>query len=402
MPSWKSRASQLLGGGGRKASEPEALDPFQVVCRCGNRIGGTRQRNAQVAVCIRCSDRVLILPADPFPRAASARPAVVVPINADEDSDVAAQGRSGKSATLPENLTPAERAARRFEEVQRKKGSEPQRKATSGKGRAAVEVEPDFSEAARSRRPLFTPFRLIALGIVCSMLGLGYWGWNSRKADEAARTVGSNIDLADAAIAEGDLAQAAERYEEASKALKLLKRTDSEAARIQQAHRETAAAMNLLAISLEMIGEQAYEAQQGAAAGWEDSLQNRYKDQWVIIQARVEEFTGSDGRTRTRVRYPIAAGEHSVLIETDASACSTLLGDATKGEAIFAAQIDELRYLNVAGGESWVITLRPDSLILWSNWNTFEAVGLAGAGEESDAASKKILAQQSERLGVTP
>ncbi|MGE3314853.1 MAG: hypothetical protein AB7O26_07010 [Planctomycetaceae bacterium] len=388
MPSWMNRASTLLKG---HKSEPEVPDPFRVVCLCGNSIGGMRQRRTQISVCVRCGERLLILPKDPYP----GPPPPPQAISVSADQTISPEGKPVvkpvKPAALPENLSPAERAARRFEEAQK------QKKKVEEEAKAAAEPK---LEPAKARGSIVTPFRTIVIGIACVLVGTVYWGIKARRADLAARVVRTAINEADEAVSNGDLSTAARKYAEASEALTVLKRNDPEALRVHQANRETSTAGRLLLGSLHEIGDEARKAQEGASEGWQDSLRTRYQGQWLIIQAPVKSSTDADANPRTQIVFPIAAGATSVIVETDESALETLVGGEADSDAIFAAQIDEVRYESEPGREQWILTLRADTLFPWSNWKTFELVGLAGAGEDEDADARKILDRQSERLGV--
>lgn len=238
--------------------------------------------------------------------------------------------------------------------------------------------------------------------MLCVLAATAYWGWRVQRAEQAANVLRTAIDEADGALANGDLAAAELKYEAAAKALDVLQRDDGESRRVYQLHRETVTANRLMIETLHELAELARLAQQGEAAGWEDSLRTRFRDRWIILQAPLQQGNGGTEAQCTRILYPLVAGETPMVIETEAGVYDRLIGRNPETYTVFAARIDELYYEQPPGRGVWRLTLRADDAFPWSNWKTFELVGLGGAGEDADNESKRILERQSERLGVSP
>ncbi len=395
MSGWISKATTLLGG---KKREPERPQPFDIACSCGNSVSGYREPGSQVARCNRCGDRLFVLPKDVYPQPRAKQP----PPEAVPDQSPKSEPNERRSAPREVEDTPAARAARKFRDAAKSK-PEPQ---VSQKPR---EPKLSFRERTRVRvrrtiawqLSLFTPFRLMLLAIFGVIAVTGYWGWSVRRAELAAAIVQRVTNEGDEAVSRGDFNRAAEKYSEAWKAHQILKRDDAEARRVHQAFLETTAASRLISASPFDILAEAQQKRKAEESGWETSLESRYRDSWIVIDSSVFLETGVGNSPHTQVDCPLMLDDTPLAIETDADVYDRLHRGGDSKRAIFAAQVSGFRFVS-ADEPRWVLTLKGDSVFAWSNPQTFEKLGLMGLGPDAVEATRKILAEQSQRLEIEP
>jgi hypothetical protein len=253
--------------------------------------------------------------------------------------------------------------------------------------------------AMERQRALFTPFRLLILAILGVVCLTGYWGVKMRRADRAASIVQGVTKEAEDALAEGNFVLAAKKYQEAWEAHEILGRGDAEANRVHQAYRESTAASRLSAWSLHDIVSDGQKARKAGEAGWENTLDARYRDLWLVIDSTVLRSIGADGESRTHVDCPLMMDDASLVIETDGKVFDSLVSGGESHRAVFAAQLSGFRF-DETGEPRWIISLKAGSVFPWSNWQTYRQLGMAGGGPEAEAESRRLLAEQSEQLGI--
>jgi len=375
MSRWVTRATTLLG----RKREPEPPVPFSVRCGCGNNVEGERQPRAQLARCNRCGDRLFVLPKDVYPRPKAPKPP---PAPKPEPA------RRRAAPDPPETKAPEARPRRSM----RGRISE---RAHALRERSGIRLR----RAMQRQRAMFTPFRMLLLAIFGVVTLTVYWGWQARRADKAAATVQQATEVADAALSEGDFATAARLYEDAWRSLQILGRDDPEARRVGQAYRETTAASRLATISLYDLVESVKNSPVHANAGAGKAVPTEYEDFWIILECSLSAMRGTDGAPRTRIEYPLVIDGVPFVIETDGDVLDRFAAGEDVPRAIFAAQLQGVRFDPAQPGNSTVM-LRGDTLFAWSNWETYQMLGLAGNGEKAEEASRRILAAQSEQIGV--
>jgi hypothetical protein len=390
MVSWLAKTTQLL----QRRPPPEPAPPFEVGCACGHHISGVRMPTWQSITCHRCGNSIFVLPIDVYPKPKIKKPATpkapAAPPPALAPRLKTAPGAPGP-VTQPKVSKPAAGAGT---------ATPPSGSPTGG---IAAEVPSSDSVAIAVRKPLVSRFTLIVLAIGLVVTATGYFVWQSRLNDRALVSLPGHIEAGGAALRAGKLPEAAEEYTQAAWAVNRLKRNDAESADVRQKAKELHAIVNLSAVPLFEICEQAHR---GASAGpekWAEKFNELYRGAWIVIEGDIVQDTGPDGAGQAMVRFPFPIDTAPVVFDARLTALAPFV-DAAKGaprHVIFAGQLASFKREGTKN-PLWVIRLKDDSAFLWANFDTYQAMGLASDAVADDNDPRRILTQQATALGLKP
>ena len=248
---------------------------------------------------------------------------------------------------------------------------------------------------ARLRRKLLSPVRLVLLGVAI-VTGLTVW-WSIRVSarNEAERTLASAVKLAQQALEENDLGEAARRYQEVRSSLDTLGRTDSHARELRQTTAEITASADLARSSLfDILREAVATTARSGSTMWADTFRSSYRDEWVLIDAHVARTADASSGQRFEIEYPLSTATERVQIVGDLACFERAVQGGSARRVIFAAQLDDFTHAP-QGEAAWQIVLRPTTAFLWSATEHLERLGI-----EVDEETKQVLAEQSNILGV--
>ncbi len=194
---------------------------------------------------------------------------------------------------------------------------------------------------------------------------------------------------------------AADEYRQAAWAVNRLGREDAESAGIRQKAKELDAIVNLSAVPLYDICEQAHRDAPAGAAKWTEKFNQLYRDSWIVVEGDVIQDSGPDGVGQAMVRFPFPIDNAPVVFDARLTALAALSGKGGPRHVIFAGQ---LASLNKEGTKNplWMIRLKDASAFLWADFDTYQALGLGpdAPGDVNDA--HRILSQQAAALGIKP
>ena len=368
MAGWFSRVMQ--------GSHPAEAEPvaFSLTCRCGGNVTGVRGHRMQVVVCRECAYQICVLPVSPYPR-----PKVRVPKKK--------PARPLLTAELAEEATrtPPPASATRS----RRQGSSPKSAGKKTIHKAAAAREPAVSTPAWSFKPaqVFTPLRLIAVGMVAVVFLSGWWVVHRRALGQAVLTYAGASKAGRAALAAADFDTADKQLQQAVTAIDLLGRSDRDSRQVRQLSREAAAARGLASSSLfELIGD-ARRAKQHSPQDWASGLLSSHYGRWFLLESDGLQFATGDPPIWT-FTLPLIPGADAIVVSGDLSQWAKQLGTEPPQHVILAGQLEDIRPLG-GEGEGWQIVLRKDSLCLWTSPDVYAAVG----GVLDDRARDTLTAQ---------
>ncbi|MBS0202772.1 MAG: hypothetical protein JSS49_07715 [Planctomycetes bacterium] len=373
MASWLSRAT----GAFRKPAPP-APEPYSVRCDCGGTVTGIRVSGPQKPACSSCGRPVFVLPVNVYPAAVRkpAKPAPPV-----ESSPMAAVSTA----------TVRERAGR-----DARSGSSSGMK--SGRAAAAVEDKPvpvPDGILLETRSRLLTPFRLVVF-IILLIGTFTIWGiWHRQQVNAARANVMVANEAGMKALEEGDFVVASRELSRARDAVDLLQRTDAEANSIRRHCREAVAGQHL-ASSFEFLADYAAQSRRGNGR-----LAARDRNTWLILDATI---SNPEGAEPAIVDMPLQFEGMRFRIEVDSAIVKAAAQheQATgKARVLFAAQISEIR-APTAGDSDAVLVLNGKSAFLWTNLNTYSALGYFEERPEALQLTQDLLARQLEFVQGAP
>ena len=408
MSRWLKVAEGLFGVRG------VAPSPFEIHCACGRTVAGVRTKAAQTQTCPTCQTRLFVLPVCvyPQPRGSQRKAVVVPPKPGPAEMQESVEPESGEpKAFKPES---AKRRGPTVAESTRQTRAPTEAEKTpavvSSKPRAslpaAVRDVADSADLERLRRKVFSPVRLVLAGVVLVVGLTCCWIWHLNALGQAERTVISAFKQGELALEEHDLGEASRQFRQMRSALDVLGRNDSRARGMRQTAAELSAAADLARVSLFDLLHEASSMNSGAARdSWAETFRSNYRDEWVVLDARVSRLVdASDGR-RYDIDFHLADGSldklYQAMIVAELTAFDAVVSRETAGggdplRVIFAAQLDDCSQ-DPKDPTKWRIVLRPSTGFLWSSVQHLELVGVT-----ADDETKQLLAEQTIRLGIVP
>jgi hypothetical protein len=381
MSGWLAVAEKLFG---RPAGELPTS--YTIECACGRQMSGTRGTAEQVTFCAACGTALFVLPHSVYPRP---RGMPVEPAAPSPPASQPQRRRVANPAGAPRETAPKTRRPPDDVPTQPRRG-EP----SALQGDPVLERTPKFN-AARLRRKLLSPVRLVLMGVAV-VTGLTVW-WSIRVSarNEAERILVSSVKLAQQALDENDLGGAAQRFQEVQKALDTLGRTDSRARELRQTTAEITASADLVRSSLyDILNEAVGTTARSGATMWEDVFRSSYRDEWVLIDAHVTRTADASSGQKFEIEYPLSTATERVMVVGDLECFERAVPGGSPRRVIFAAQLGDFSHVP-RGEAAWQIVLRPATAFLWSAPEHLERLGI-----EIDEETKQVLADQSSLLGM--
>lgn len=385
MVSWLAKTTQLLQ---RRREPPEPPPPYEVACSCGHQVTGTRKSTYQSVTCHRCGNVLFVLPVDVYPKPKPKK----VPPSAPPVADPPPQTKTAASPSVPAHASGPQTAAQTAPTAARP-GSPPAPPVSEKL--TAVDVV-----TVETRGRLLNRFRLIVLAIATVMGGTGYFVYQSRLTDQALVSLPGHIEAGAAALRAGDVLKAAEEYRQAAWAVDRLRRGDAESMAVRQKANELGAIVHLSSVSLLEICDQARHAKKEGAEKWVEKFNEQYRGAWVVVEGDVAQERGPDGIGEPVVRFPYPIDSAPTVFNVRLKGLAPMTGKVG-GHLIFAGQLVSLMKEGTTN-PLWIIRLNEETAFLWSNVDTYQALGrvVDVAGDENDP--RHVLGRQAAALGFKP
>jgi hypothetical protein len=244
------------------------------------------------------------------------------------------------------------------------------------------------------KRRIVTPFRLVILGASIIVAATVFAKLKSTRQGAAEWELKNAVGRAKMALGNGDLSTSAKEYQKACKALDVLERNDAQEKTIRQRYKESTAAANLLADSLfEILNKLSHEIDSDSARPqivFERSLTNC----WIVMETIVEKMEDRDGHSRVVIDFPFAVAGRPVEFEANLAIFEKLPVDREEQKVVFAAQLQRIQ-LQGAEHPYWMVILQPDTAFLWTDYETFRAIGFEDEDLDHESETRNLLAKQS-------
>ncbi|MCH7990561.1 MAG: hypothetical protein IID46_15580 [Planctomycetes bacterium] len=247
------------------------------------------------------------------------------------------------------------------------------------------------------KKRVVTPFRLVILGAFIIVAATVFAKLKSNRQDGAEWELKIAVGNAEAALKKGDFSTSAKEYQKACAALDVLKRNDAQEKTIRQRYKESTAAGNLLADSLfEILNKLSKEIDSDSARP-QIFFETSHTNRWIVMETIVEKMEDRNGHSRIAIDFPFEIDGRPVEFEANLTAFEKLPVDRKEQEVIFAAQLQRVQ-LQGAEHPYWMITLQPETAFLWTDYETFQAMGFEHEDTENESETRELLAEQSRLL----
>lgn len=393
MSGWLSRAKGAFGG--REAEV--APEPVEIACPCGRKVEATRRPAFQRVLCKGCGEPFFLLPLDIYPR-----PVMKVRKVKPPKPDLKTKPASGTKS-------PSEKATAATE---------------AAPARPGIDLQKELSAFAGKARAQLTPLRLIVLSLL-AVIGLtGWWQWNRAARSTADLDFKAANEAGQAALQKNDLVEAADQFARAAQAADVLQRHDVAAEHARQRARQLTAINSLLTRSLSEVLDAAKATRQsGDAAAVESEFASLHAGRWIVLQSEVtpsadtaksstenvwEQRMELDGETLILTgalpifsKVPATPSPSSPDANADPNAPLQRLlavNDLGQREVLFAAQVESLKWS--AEQSAWMLTLKPSSGFLWTDYDLLLAAGLLPDELRTEQQLRSLLLEQSRWIGA--
>jgi hypothetical protein len=221
----------------------------------------------------------------------------------------------------------------------------------------------------------------------------------SNRRDDAEWVLKNSVGRAEAALKNGDFSTSAKEYQKACAALDVLKRNDAQEKTIRQRFKESTAADNLVSDSLfEILNKLAKEIDSDSSRP-QILFVKSHTNRWIVMESIVEKLKDPDGHSRIAIDFSFEVAGRPVEFEANLSVFEKLPVDREDHKVVFAAQLQRVQ-LQGTLHPYWTITLQPETAFLWTDYETFQAMGFKHEDAGNESGIRELLAEQSRLLGI--
>jgi hypothetical protein len=424
MARWLSRIDPRRKKSKQRLSQPQQ---YEVLCRCGERTIGLRISRYQQVICRQCGEPLFVLPANVYPGPPPPEPKLVAEPESEAELGLdqlaleeAAADEPTRAADEPAPEPPvadgdllgalaneSKSLTRKGqqEELERKQLAEERqkRKAQLKKKRASEKAK---AKKARDENPLtarvpigqrlrrvFSPFRLVVASVIAIIIATVSWQIHSRNVESGRLRFDTARKKAMTFLEEQDFVSAEPLLVEAAQAADLIDRQDKSANKVRRLALETNVVNNLSVTSV-------YEALNAATVASEDNMSSvlttQLGDRWIVLDTHVTPKHSTEDGIQYAVEMPLLV--NGVLVEAAVVTEEfSRLGLKKSGMPIaFAAKIEACALKKKKGEPNrLVIQFASDSVRLWANQMTYDALGFSGS------ELPEHLVEQAASLGVS-
>ena len=371
----------------------EASRFYRVTCICGELVTGARIPRFQQSICRKCGEPLFVLPENPYPEPPPPPEAPTSSADLPDGDESDPTGNTGDpDAALKEENSGAT-AARLL-------------KSDTATGQAATgSAEPESEPFRLSIQPrqnslgrLASPFRIAVATILAVVVSTAWLQLRSRNIAEAQLDLAESVRLAWEALHDEDFVSAEREFGRAAEACRLLRRTNREAAQLEQLHRESLVVNQLSPRSLYDVLDAA--AQQVSES--EDESKTRFRDQWFVCDTFVTAQPApneTDPAMRYFLEYPMLVDNRSITIDCTSHRLDRLDIDPFGQRVVVAAQIAGV-FRGADGGNALRVSLQSDSVIPLTSLPHLQYLTGVAKDDRSDPRLAAVLEQQARSLGV--
>ncbi len=412
MANWFGSSTSVF-----KGRAPEAPQPFEIDCECGQRHTGLRRQQHQRIICRSCGTALFILPKDVYPASSESTPAssakslsVVIEEESQvivlEEDDVPVEAAPAKHKSSSKAASQASKTAAAAPK-QQQPASTPQ----------PLPPKVEREKKPKPQGPLLTPLRMVSIAMI-GIVGLTLLHMiRAQRLEDARRTLTTAVEHFNTALQEHNWTQARSQINQVVESLDILGREDYSALRHRQFQREIDAMGNLARSSLFEILEESDANQARNASGWQETFESQHAGQWLVMElparrgaqivppASEKRHNSSDAeplipRYEYDFDFPISVGGagRSVDIELQIEAFNLLAWDEQGRSVVVGAQLTDLKLSE--DRTRWIITFDPETAYLWANIETYEGLGFTFAEWNPREQMQALLNEQAVALGI--
>lgn len=358
--------------------EEKVLQSFELRCGCGSQLLGHRMETAQQVVCHDCGDPRFVLPNNIYP----------IPKRAKRKRSKRKNHSDGDAAVAGNSF------AKRWALG-----------AVNGIKSAAKSIFLWFwlqiVRVAKTIQKFFTPVRSIVSVVGLVICLTAWYSIQSGKYANAEKTFRASSAQAQRELEDGNLKEAAEKFLEADKALKILGIDDSAKRKVHQYSLETNALTRLSLSSLESIVAEASEAQrEGKLEEWNQLSAKIHSEGWIILDTHLSNKNIHTDEEETLIHIPHLASDFKITIHVEIPEIRKLISSGTAKRVILAFQFQEC-FPQASEDPRWVIKTNPETSFLWCHGELLNRIGFEDGEWTGAEVIETVMKRQAEFLKVS-
>ncbi len=349
---------------------------FTIRCECGSSVSGTRGKSWQESTCSECHTVLYLLPTNVYPSTDSVandviggtfgkRLSVVL-------SEVIPRGKRKKKESKQTASSPKQDS---MGTGSRKKKQPP----PTTQGRVPMISLPRFNPVQAVRR-IFTPIRLLVLGMLVAVGMTSSWRYHRNQMDAAGRVWRESLDAIPQLIAEGDFQGLQETLAETTHAGRLTGQRGAEWRRTVNLLEETQA---VTAICYDTLPELLSEK-----TGSEASALAEVVGQYFVIDGYIDPV--GDGSGSFVLDIPAMSGQQSVVVTLQLPPLADYLQTNPTQRFVFGFRLQG-EVLSESNGEFHKLPVAPESFVLFTSAEHCDQLGMS---VQADPALAEVLENQ--------
>lgn len=361
----------------RPKSAPEVtvdVNVYDIHCQCGEKITGPRAADTRLLPCPACERLHYVLPTNPYPEPRKIKP---------KKKRKAGKPAASVLAMVKGGLSVATKAI----------GSRAGKAATGAKNKAV-------STATWTRRQI-TPLRVISASILLVLALTLWYGVSTRNYSQAQVLFSDAWANAQEKLQARDMNAADEQLQLAVKALNTLRPGDALEHQVRQLGRELFTLNHLSSYDMFDIATDAQSYASNHTLGlWPTRFTTLYQGSWMIFDLRIKQAENGKGAgPHFEFGQDLVIESTPIVIQAALPCLKNLEVGETHERVIIAAQLDDWKFEN-AGGDHWVISLKPETAFLWCHPETLSMVASARQPWDSEDELRKLFERQSKASHV--
>jgi hypothetical protein len=262
--------------------------------------------------------------------------------------------------------------------------------------------------------------RLIVASLVAVIGITGWWQWSRAARSSADLDFQAATEAGEAALQKQDFFEARTQYARAAEAADTLQRHDVPAEQARQRARQLTAILSPMNRSLAEILEGAKTRRAaGDIASVEGEFASLHAGRWMALETSVTPDSAAAGPWEQSVTIDdetlVLTGSLSIFAKVPATSSppSVLpdnanpnapphllleLNDLGQRPILLAAQVESLKWN--AERSAWLLTLKPSSALLWSDYELLVTTGLQDSELRTEQQLRALLHEQARWIGA--
>ncbi len=410
MAKWFGSSTGLL-----KGRAPDAPQPFEIDCECGQRHTGLRRQHHQRIICKACGNSLFILPKDVYPASSETPPVSSTKAWRDEAYDDENVFDEPEAEVVE---APPAKTSKTAAKPTKKSSPQGADSKTKTPPQTLPAPKPTRPKRVKTQGPLITPLRLVTAAMLVIVVVTVFFVVRNQRLEDAKHRLAQSIEQFNQAVDERDWPTARSRINEVVECLDILGRNDMVALRHRQFHREIRSMNDLASSSLFDILEESDANESRNPADWQATFNSHHAGRWLVMElpARRGEPIKREGdeadaeaasepklpQFEYEFAFPITIGHDSRYIDIDLQivALDQLSWEDTGRSVVVAAQLSGMKLAD--DRSHWIVMFDPSTAFLWANIETYEGVGFAFSEWNPRPDMEALLAEQAVAIGIQP